>query len=180
MVYGLVRAHKGTSEWSVQGLSESMAALVECGHRMRRKVWVCESLLPEMAREGTLLDGLGSEANDGEDMEGLERRNVDEEGENFSESAYSQEEGRARPPPELDTALPGHAAEDEQDGRGQEETEEQRAKREKERNIYYARLPMLNGSSHREGLGDRGGWSGRTVEVGVVMKRWTTFTSIEL
>lgn len=43
--------------------------------------------------------------------------------------------------------------------------------------IYHKRLPMLNGSSKTD-VNDleAGAWSGRTVEVGIVLKRWFRFT----
>ena len=66
---------------------------------------------------------------------------------------------------------------DENWGQGDAEVVEEAKEK---RTIYHHRLPMLNGSSHRDGLGDAAGWSGRTVEVGIVMQRWVTFTSTEL
>lgn len=43
--------------------------------------------------------------------------------------------------------------------------------------IYHRRLPMLNGSSRRAGLNESAAWSGRTVEVGVVLRRWFEFAA---
>ena len=43
--------------------------------------------------------------------------------------------------------------------------------------IYRRRLPMLNGSSRRAGLDESAAWSGRTVEVGVVLRRWFEFAA---
>jgi hypothetical protein len=43
--------------------------------------------------------------------------------------------------------------------------------------IYHKRLPMLNGSSKTDANDPEAGvWSGRTVEVGIVLKRWLKFT----
>lgn len=43
--------------------------------------------------------------------------------------------------------------------------------------IYHKRLPMLNGSSKTDANdSEAGAWSGRTVEVGIVLKRWFRFT----
>lgn len=47
--------------------------------------------------------------------------------------------------------------------------------------IYHKRLPMLNGSSKTDANDlEAGAWSGRTVEVGIVLKRWFRFTSEEM
>lgn len=42
VVYGLLELHRDTSEWSAQGLSNSVAGLVEAGWRTGRKVVVLE------------------------------------------------------------------------------------------------------------------------------------------
>jgi hypothetical protein len=42
VVYGLLELHRGTSEWSAQGLGNSIAGLVEAGWRTGRKVVVLE------------------------------------------------------------------------------------------------------------------------------------------
>jgi len=42
MVYRLVELHRDTSEWSAQGLGNSLAALVEAGLRSRRQVAIVE------------------------------------------------------------------------------------------------------------------------------------------
>jgi len=42
-VYGLVELHRDTSEWSAQGLSNSLAALVEAGARTETRVVILES-----------------------------------------------------------------------------------------------------------------------------------------
>lgn len=47
--------------------------------------------------------------------------------------------------------------------------------------IYHKRLPMLNGSSKTDTNDlEAGTWSGRTVEVGIVLKRWFRFTGGEM
>ncbi|KAE9371270.1 hypothetical protein N431DRAFT_294286, partial [Stipitochalara longipes BDJ] len=42
VVYGLLELHRDTSEWSAQGLGNSIAALVEAGRRTERKVVALE------------------------------------------------------------------------------------------------------------------------------------------
>jgi hypothetical protein len=42
LVYGLVEAHRGTSEWSTQGLGNTLAALVEAGVRSGKRVVIVE------------------------------------------------------------------------------------------------------------------------------------------
>jgi hypothetical protein len=42
VVYGLVELHRDTSEWSAQGLGNSLAALLEAGWRTERKIVVLE------------------------------------------------------------------------------------------------------------------------------------------
>lgn len=51
----------------------------------------------------------------------------------------------------------------------------------RQRGIYHQRLPMLNGSSKTDANDlETGAWSGRTVEVGIVLKRWFRFTGEEM
>lgn len=45
--------------------------------------------------------------------------------------------------------------------------------------IYHRRLPMLNGSSRRAGLNESSAWSGRTLEVRVVLRRWFNFADYD-
>ncbi len=42
VVYGLLELHRDTSEWSAQGLGNSIAGLVEAGWRTRRQVVLLE------------------------------------------------------------------------------------------------------------------------------------------
>ncbi len=42
VIYGLVELHKNTSEWSTQGLGNSIAGLVEAGRRTMRRVVLME------------------------------------------------------------------------------------------------------------------------------------------
>ena len=42
MIYGIVELHRDTSEWSAQGLGNSLAALVEAGYRSGRRSVVVE------------------------------------------------------------------------------------------------------------------------------------------
>lgn len=145
VVWGLVSMHKGTSEWSVQGLSSTAAALVEAGQRMGRKVVLVEEAENELGREDE--EGEGEFAG-GEGMEGQG---------NLEEISGFNEDGEL------------------EDGRhvGQEI--------KRQRGIYHQRLPMLNGSSKTDANDlETGAWSGRTVEVGIVLKRWFRFTGEEM
>ncbi|OBT75382.1 hypothetical protein VF21_04638 [Pseudogymnoascus sp. 05NY08] len=144
VVWGLVNMHKGTSEWSVQGLSSTAAALVEAGQRMGRKVVLVEEAESELGREdedeGELAGGEGVE--DQEDLEETHDINDDDE---------------------LEDNRPARHEIKRQSG------------------IYHKRLPMLNGSSKSDANDlEAATWSGRTVEVGIVLKRWFRFTREEM
>lgn len=45
VVYGMVGLHRDTSEWSAQGLGNTLAAVIDAGHKSRRKVVVFEERL---------------------------------------------------------------------------------------------------------------------------------------
>ncbi|OBT68549.1 hypothetical protein VE03_01738 [Pseudogymnoascus sp. 23342-1-I1] len=145
VVWGLVNMHKGTSEWSVQGLSSTTAALVEAGQRMGRKVVLVEEAGSDLGREGEE-DGGEPAGHEGQEDQGdLEEINdFNDDGEPESGRPVGQEIKR-------------------QSG------------------IYHKRLPMLNGSSKTDANDlEAGAWSGRTVEVGIVLKRWFRFTGEEM
>lgn len=55
VVYGFLALHRNTSEWSVQGLGTSAAALMEAGQRARVRVVVVE---PKLQQQQTHEDGL--------------------------------------------------------------------------------------------------------------------------
>jgi hypothetical protein len=60
VVYGLVGLHRDTSEWSAQGLGNSLSGLVEAGRRARSRIVALE----ERAIEDTEVDsgeGLGED-----------------------------------------------------------------------------------------------------------------------
>jgi hypothetical protein len=70
VVYGLVELHRDTSEWSAQGLGNSLAGLVEAGERSGRKI-----VLIEERKE----QGVEDRGDWGEDEIKRERRKVWEE-----------------------------------------------------------------------------------------------------
>jgi ClpP class serine protease len=141
VVWGLVNMHKGTSEWSVQGLSSTAAALVEAGQRMGRKVVLVEEAESDLSREDEGAEGEHAGGEDAEDQGDIEEINgLNDNGELEDDRPVVQEIKR-------------------QSG------------------IYHKRLPMLNGSSKTDANDlEAGAWSGRTVEVGIVLKRWFRFT----
>lgn len=148
VVWGLVNMHKGTSEWSVQGLSSTAAALVEAGQRMGRKLVLVEEAESDLAMEGKGLEELEDEPVGGEgvheDQGDLDEINGLDDGELESGHLIRQELKRRY-------------------------------------SIYNKRLPMLNGSSKMDPNDlEAGAWSGRTVEVGIVLKRWFRFTGEEM
>ncbi|KFX99429.1 hypothetical protein O988_03869 [Pseudogymnoascus sp. VKM F-3808] len=145
VVWGLVNMHKGTSEWSVQGLSSTAAALIEAGQRMGRKVVLVEEAESEPSQEGE--EDEGEPAGD----EGVEGQ-----GEVEDMSGYNDD--------------------------GELESGDQAGKEPKQQSgIYHKRLPMLNGSSKTDANDpEAGSWSGRTVEVGIVLKRWFKFPGEEI
>ena len=145
VVWGLVNMHKGTSEWSVQGLSSTAAALVEAGQRMGRKVVLVEEAEGELSREDEEDEGEPAGVEDLEDQADLEEMNE------FNDDG------------ELESGRPVGEEIKPQSG------------------IYQKRLPMLNGSSKTDANDlEAGAWSGRTVEVGIVLKRWFRFTGEEM
>jgi hypothetical protein len=62
VVYGLLELHRDTSEWSAQGLGNSVAGLVEAGWRAGRKVVLLEER------------GMGDDLRDGDGNVGAEER----------------------------------------------------------------------------------------------------------
>jgi hypothetical protein len=145
VVWRLVKMHEATSDWSVQGLSATLAALVEAGRRMGRQVVLNEAI--ERDIDGSRRDALVSD----------ELLELDEVGEEDEQEEVEQDIGN---------------------GDIQQDVTEQR--REDPKSVYAKRLPMLNGSSRREGLDESGAWSGRTVEVGVVLRRWFRFVGDDM
>ena len=127
-----------TSEWSVQGLSETLAALVDCGHRLGCNIDLVEASEPlaQLAEPSSEIMAVSEDDIMRDWSEGRER-----------EDAGAHEEGNV--------------------------VQEARARND----IYHRRLPMLNGSSRRAGLNESAAWSGRTVEVGVVLRRWFEFAA---
>ncbi|KAI1176713.1 hypothetical protein F4777DRAFT_248873 [Nemania sp. FL0916] len=103
-VYGFLQLHRDTSEWSAQGLSDTLSALVERASRLSWKATLIEPRVVSCSDDGGSL--------------GLEE-------------------------------------------------------------LLREAVPILNGGVRRLGLGadpnEGGGWSGRTVEVGRVLGRWTRF-----
>lgn len=51
MVFGILELHRDTSEWSAQGLSNTLAGLVEAGWRTDRSVVILEESEPEVLAE---------------------------------------------------------------------------------------------------------------------------------
>ncbi|KAF7869741.1 hypothetical protein EAF04_004525 [Stromatinia cepivora] len=71
VVYGLVELHRDTSEWSAQGLSRSLAGLVEMGGRDKRTVVCLEEGRRETGRSAELnLYGEGEGDFDGINIDG--------------------------------------------------------------------------------------------------------------
>jgi len=67
----------------------------------------------------------------------------------------------------------GETAETVNEGQSElHETERQSQERSKSKEVWMERLPILNGSTRRPGLDSGNGWSGRTVDVQSVLKRW--------
>ncbi|EPE24415.1 hypothetical protein GLAREA_08267 [Glarea lozoyensis ATCC 20868] len=114
VVYGLVGLHRDTSEWSAQGLGNSVSALVEVGERCGRRVVCFEEREDEISG----------------DLQELE-----------------------------------------------DEEEEIESRRWKEVcKVWEQRVPMLNGSVRRAGMGSEDeAWSGRTIEAGRIFGRWFRF-----
>ena len=120
LVYGLIELHHETSEWSTQGLGNTLAGLVEAGARTGQRVVIVEKR---------------------EEVEDEERA-VDDGGE-----ADSDEEEKA----------------------ARAETLRQR----RHEGVWHERLPILNGNVRR--IGADAEYVGRTVEVGMVLRRWFKF-----
>jgi hypothetical protein len=127
VVYGLVELHRGTSEWSTQGLGNTCAALVEAGRRSGMRVVLVEE---------RLVRGEESSRGDCEDVDDDDNR---EEGE----------------------------------GLGPERTGKDVRESGGGKGIWHEKLPILSGSVKRTGAEVE--YGGRTVEVGVVLRRWFKF-----
>lgn len=138
VVWNLVTSSCHTSEWSVQGLSETLAALIDCGHRLNCDIDLVEASEP-LAEADPSSEIIAVSEDD-------IMRNWVEGEEGKDAVAVADEDGNMA-------------------------TEEARARND----IYHRRLPMLNGSSRRVGLNESAAWSGRTVEVGVVLRKWFKF-----
>jgi hypothetical protein len=122
VVYGLVELHRGTSEWSTQGLGNTCAALVEAGKGAGRRIVLVEERWKGDEEEG---DGGDADDNDGE---GNGDRNM-----------------------RMGTDVGEHGV----------------------KGIWHEKLPILSGSLRRAGA--EAEYGGRTVEVGMVLRRWFTF-----
>ena len=140
VVWNLVRSSCQTSEWSVQGLSETLAALVDCSYRLDCAIHLTEA--PEPQTE------VYEHGGDGQAGEDEIMRDMGMEEADRADTRQAQDE----------TATVGSVSSAQDD-------------------IYHRRLPMLNGSSRRAGLDENAVWSGRTVEVGIVLRRWFVFSS---
>lgn len=68
MVYGVVGLHRDTSEWSAQGLGNSISACVEAGWRTERRVVVLEERQPDEEDAGGAAVG-GERLGDEDDAE---------------------------------------------------------------------------------------------------------------
>jgi hypothetical protein len=145
-VYGLVKLHEETSEWSAQGLSCTVATLVEAGWRAGARVVLIEDAGAGGAKVvgdyGDFGAGIMGSDDDGNGGSGG--------------SADSGDDGMARR-----ARVP----------------ENDMCRQLQRRKVEYWRetLPMLNGSIRRSGAEME--YGGRTVEVGVVLKRWFLFES---
>lgn len=141
MVWNLVTSSCYTSEWSVQGLSETLAALIDCGHRLNCDIDLVEVIHPPTEIAEPSSDIIAVSEDD------IMRDWAKGQG---GKDAVAREDGDIT-------------------------AEEARARND----IYHRRLPMLNGSSRRAALNESSAWSGRTVEVGVVMRRWFKFAALD-
>lgn len=112
-----------------------------------------------MGRKVVLVEEAGSEpSREGEEHEGEPAEDEDVEGQGETEEIGGYDDDG-----ELESGDPV--------GQGQKQHS----------GIYHKRLPMLNGSSKTDANDpEAGGWSGRTVEVGIVLKRWFKFTGEEM
>lgn len=139
VVWNLVTSSCHTSEWSVQGLSETLAALIDCGHRLNCDIDLVEAREPpaEMVEPSSEIIAVSED----DIMRDWTEGGKGEDAVTYEDGNMAAEEVRAR------------------------------------NDIYHRRLPMLNGSSRRAGLNESAAWSGRTVEVGVVLRRWFEFAA---
>lgn len=121
LVYGLIELHRETSEWSTQGLGNTLAGLVEVGAGTGRRILVVERQ-EDVEDEVVVVD-----ADDGE----------------------------------------GDSDEEEKAARAE------RSRQRRHEGVWHERLPILSGSVRRVGADAE--YVGRTVEVGMVLRRWFKF-----
>lgn len=76
VVYGLVELHRDTSEWSAQGLSNSVSNLVEAGWRSEKGVVVTEDRGLDEEYYGAMLEGEEEEAEIEGSVEERKRKQV--------------------------------------------------------------------------------------------------------
>ncbi|KAL2145373.1 hypothetical protein VTI28DRAFT_7442 [Corynascus sepedonium] len=125
VAYNFLALHRGTSEWSVQGLGASGAALVEAGRREGLGVVVVEGLLANRVGGKVAEKRVGNYPNDCDD------------------DAGSQKE------------IPSSGL----------------------KGLLEEKVPVLSGGAKRVAreLDGRGGWTGKTADVGRVLGRWFRF-----
>lgn len=125
VAYNFLALHRGTSEWSVQGLGASGAALVEAGRREGLGVVVVEGLLASRVGGKVAEKRVGNYPSDCDD------------------DAGSQKE------------IPSSGL----------------------KGLLEEKVPVLSGGAKRVAreLDGRGGWTGKTADVGRVLGRWFRF-----
>ncbi|KXJ95158.1 hypothetical protein Micbo1qcDRAFT_230470 [Microdochium bolleyi] len=159
VIYGFLDLHRGTSEWSAQGLSHSSSTLVEYAHQLGLEhIALIE---PAGGRGSEHLPSWHDHDEHQESFKGYHRRGslVDEEDDDGGCATASPRAGdldTGEAPRRRGLALEGLLAEN---------------------------VPLLTGGGNtlrKLGLdSDEPGWAGRTVEVGRVLKRWFRFQQAE-
>lgn len=112
VIYGILELHRDTTEWSAQGLGQTLAGVVETSYH--------DDLSVELVEERT-----------------QQQRNEDAEFEELSKK------------------------------------ELRKARRQEALQIWDEEVPVLSGGSSKKVA--EGGWSGRKVEVGRILRRWFRF-----
>ncbi|KAJ1331836.1 hypothetical protein MN608_05299 [Microdochium nivale] len=172
VIYGFLDLHRGTSEWSAQGLSHSSSTLVEYAHQLSLE----NLFLVEPAGKSGRGDHASSWHGNEDDEGGSSHHPAHRHG--YGDDDGNDDDGRDDDDGDIGatTSAASHWGHDTDDVGGNAPPKQQRLAIE---DVLAENVPLLSGGGstlRKLGLdGDELGWAGRTVQVGRVLKRWFRF-----